>query len=48
MMNKDTTTLIYKEFVLSSNIHQKHLTDEKRKQVRQTIRYMANDDFLFW
>ena len=32
----------------SSNTHQKQLTDEKRKQVRQTMPDKANDDFLFW
>lgn|GEM_PF-4205332 len=32
----------------SSNTHQKQLTDEKRKQVRQIMLNKANDDFLFW
>ena len=32
----------------SSNTHQKQLTDEKRKQVRQTMSNKAYDDFLFW
>ena len=32
----------------SSNIHQKQLADEKRRQVGQTMHYKANDDFLFW
>ena len=47
-MNKDITTLIYKGLYSHQTFIKKHLTDEKRKQVRQTIRYMANDDFLFW
>ena len=35
-------------FAHSSNTHQKQLTDEKRKQVKQTMHNKSNDDFLFW
>lgn len=34
-------------FTFSSNIHQKYLTDEKRKQNGQTMPDTTNDEFLF-
>ena len=49
-MNKYITILKYKglyshQTLIKNNLLMKR---ENRKQVKQTIRYKANDDFLFW
>ena len=47
-MNKDITTLIYKGLYSHQTLIKNNLLMKREKQVRQTMPYKANDDFLFW